>query len=287
MPYIKANGINIYYEVNGKGKEWIVFIMGLGMPGFAWEEQIKHFSKEWKVLTFDNRGIGKTDKPPGPYSIKDMAKDTIELTKALGIESAHFVGISMGGMIVQEIGINYPSCVKTLTMASTYAKADERIREHVKSASEKLGIMNLINDIPALFSVAEKINQKETMEKIVHFLLPLTLSKEFIEKRKKDILKLVERIMETPPTINSFFGQVVATQTHDALDRLHLINSPTLVITGTADHLVPHDCSDEIAKRIKGAKLVKIKGGSHGINFENADEFNREVEKFIKEATHG
>jgi len=286
MPYIKANGINIYYEVHGEGKEWIVFIMGLGMPGFAWEEQIKYFSKEWRVLTFDNRGIGKTDKPPGPYSIKDMANDTIELVKALGIEAAHFVGISMGGMIVQEIGINYPSFVKTLTMASTYAKTDERIREHVKNASEKLGITTLINDIQNLFSMTEKINQKETMEKIIDFLLPLTLSKEFIQKRKKEIMNLIERMMESPPTINSFFGQVVATQTHDALDRLHLIKSPTLVITGTADNLVPPDCSDEIAKRIKGAKLVKIKGGSHGINFENADEFNQHVEKFIKESTH-
>lgn len=286
MPYEKANGIDIYYEIHGKGEEWIVFIMGLGMPGFAWEEQVKYFSKEWSVLTFDNRGIGRTEKPPGPYSIKEMAKDTVDLLTALGIESSHFVGISMGGMIVQEIGINYPKFVKTLTMASTYARSDKRIMEHIQSASEKLGLKNLINDIPSLFSISEKMDQKETMDKIVEFLLPLTLSKEFIEKRKREIISFIERMMENPPTINSFFGQVVAVQTHDALDRLYLINSPTLVITGTDDRLVLPDCSDEIAKRIKGSKLVKIKGGSHGINFENPEEFNREIETFIKESRY-
>lgn len=283
MPHTEVNGIKIYYEIAGKGKEWIVFIMGLGMPGFAWEEQVRFFSNEYSTLIFDNRGIGKTDKPDGPYTIRQMADDTVGLMKTLGIQSAHIVGISMGGMIAQEIGINHPSSAKTLTLSSTYARADERIREHVIEASEKLGIKDYIGDITKLLSLAKNLNQKETMEKIVDFLLPLTLSKKFIEIRKQEIMKLIERMMENPPTINSFFGQVVATQMHDALERLHLIKSPTLVITGTEDNLVPPDCSDEIAKRIKGAKLVKIKGGSHGINWENADDFNREVYSFIKE----
>ena len=107
MPVAKVNGININYKIYGQG-EPLVMIMGLSANQSGWVTQIGFFKKHYKVITFDNRGVGKSDKPIGSYTTKIMADDTIGLMDHLGIDKANFMGVSMGGMIAQEIAINYP-----------------------------------------------------------------------------------------------------------------------------------------------------------------------------------
>lgn len=284
MPLVEVNGIQIYYELHGRGDETIVFIMGLGMPGFMWEPQVRYFSKNYRVLIFDNRGIGRSGKPPGPYTTEMMADDTKGLMDKLGIERAHIVGISMGGMIAQWMGIKYPDRVSSLVLAVTYAKADEKVAEHVKEGAKLLGIGGE-GRIADTFLSAMSIGEwnEETFLKISDFLIPLTLSKKFIDEHRSDLKDWMTKMLENPPTLNSFISQVMATQTHDTLDKLHLIKAPVLVITGTADRLVPPSCSREIANRIKGARLVELEGAPHGINIERDEEFNKIVEDFIKE----
>jgi len=111
MPLIKANGININYEVHGKG-EPVVLIGGLGSQLQSWATQIPIYSEYFKVIVFDNRGMGKTDKPDAQYTIEMMADDTVAFLDSLKIKSASFIGKSMGGMITQWIGIKYPQKVK-------------------------------------------------------------------------------------------------------------------------------------------------------------------------------
>lgn len=121
MPTIKANDINIYYELYGEG-EPLVLIAGLGTDLTVYEPTINRLSKRFRVLAFDNRGVGRTDKPDIPYKIEIMADDTAELMNGVGINKAHVLGISMGGRIAMALALQHPSKVNSLVLAATSAK---------------------------------------------------------------------------------------------------------------------------------------------------------------------
>ncbi|MCK5654501.1 MAG: alpha/beta fold hydrolase, partial [Dehalococcoidia bacterium] len=121
MPKAKVNEVNIDYAVHGQG-EPLVLIQGLGGPRSGWIFQTRAFGKYYRVITFDNRGVGKSDKPGGSYTVRTMADDTIALLDYLGVDKAHVLGISLGGMIAQEIAINYPERVRKLILACTAAE---------------------------------------------------------------------------------------------------------------------------------------------------------------------
>ena len=123
MPKMKVNDIQIYYQEIGSG-EPLVMIMGLGGDLTAWAFQTPVFSQEFRCIVFDNRGAGRTDHPDTPYTIRMMARDTVSLLDGLGIDRAHVLGLSMGGMIAQEIAINEPSRVLSLQLHATLAKPD-------------------------------------------------------------------------------------------------------------------------------------------------------------------
>ena len=124
MPFATVNGIKINYKVEGEGNP-LVMIMGFGSPRSGWSSQIPFFKKHFRVVTFDNRGAGKSDKPAGPYTTKMMADDAVKLMDALGIQKADIVGASMGGMIAQELAINYPEKAGKLVLACTYPCKDD------------------------------------------------------------------------------------------------------------------------------------------------------------------
>src|SRR5574341_2228297 len=118
MARTHVNGIDMYYEVHGSG-EPLVLIMGLGANTTAWYRQIPVFSREYQVIVFDNRGAGRSDKPNEPYSMGQMADDAHGLMDALGVESAHVFGMSLGGMIAQELVLRYPERVRNLVLGGT------------------------------------------------------------------------------------------------------------------------------------------------------------------------
>lgn len=261
MPITKANQININYSVTGHG-EPLVMIMGLNADQSGWNNQIPFFKKNYRVITFDNRGTGKSDKPKGPYSIRMMADDTIGLMDSLCIEKAHIMGISMGGMIAQEIAINYPQRVKKLVLASTYACQDQHssgstreITRAVQSA-QKMGII-LIN---LAFN-------KPLYKLFIRFMVKIR------SKFTKASVKIANKA--------GFEGQLEACAKHDTLERLHLITAPTLVITGTADRVIKPSSSEVIAGRIHCSQLVKIENGSHVLNMEMKNLFNQKILSFL------
>lgn len=282
MPVARVGEINIYYEEAGRG-DVLLFIMGLGMPGFAWEPQVEYFSKKYRCITFDNRGTGKSDKPAGPYSTKEMAEDAVSLLRHLRVDKAHIIGISMGGMIAQQVAINFPDIAKSAVLCATYAQADERVRNHIREGAKKLGVPLLkAEEFSSIFSSISGIkNDENAIKEIVEVLLPLTLSRDFINKNKAKLEMWMRRVFENPPTLNSFISQVFAVMTHNTLDELKKIKCPVLILTGTEDLLVPPQCSKILAENIKGSRLVEIKGGPHGLNLERAEEFNNALEDFL------
>jgi pimeloyl-ACP methyl ester carboxylesterase len=264
MPVVKVNNININYSLIGKG-EPLVMIMGLNAPQSGWNDQISFFKKHYQLITFDNRGSGKSDKPKGPYSIRTMADDTVELMKSLGIDRANFMGTSMGGMIAQEIAINYPERVIKLVLASTYACQDHKSNgstsemDRAVQSSAKLGL--------ALVNLA--FNKPLSRFWIV---LMVKIQSGFTTASEKASNK------------TGFEAQFVACSKHDALERLPLLKAPTLVITGTADRVVRPSSSEVIAGKVPNSRLVKIENGSHAVNMEMKNIFNQQVLSFLTDS---
>ena len=129
MPYVKVNDIQMYYEIHGDG-EPLVLIVGLGTDISEWEGIIHGLAKKYKVLAFDNRGAGRTDKPDTPYSIEMMAHDTAGLMQTLGIQQAHILGISMGGRIALALALRHSKIVKKLVLVSTSARSIKNWRRY-------------------------------------------------------------------------------------------------------------------------------------------------------------
>ena len=257
MPKAKVNGINLNFNVEGNG-EPLILIMGFAGVRNAWVFQTRAFKKHFRVITFDNRGVGKTDKPDGPYTIKMMADDTIGLMDHLAIDKAHILGISMGGMIAQEIAINYPDRVKKLVLGCTSASSETAPEVIRVVETISLGGVNAWKGLAMLCQSA--INNR--------------------------LLRVAQLQMFWMHTLSGgtkgLAGQAEAVRHHNTLDRLHMIGIPTLVIAGTLDRIIPPNSSDVIADLIPDARLVKIEDGSHVFFVDQRDRFNQEVIEFLQ-----
>lgn len=258
MPVAAVNGTKINYKIEGRG-EPLVMIMGFSSPQSGWRSQVPFFKKYFQVVTYDNRGVGKSGKPQGPYTTRMMADDAAALMDHLGIKQARIMGASMGGMIAQEFAINYPERVSKLVLACTYARQD-----------------GVSGDAP---------EQKE-LSKLPPRKLPAAMAKLACNKPlTRLIVGTMAGIMANftgPEARVGIEGQTAACVNHDTLDRLSSIKCPTLVIVGTGDRIINPVSSDVIAREIPGAKLVKIEGGSHMFFMENKKEFNRKVWEFLR-----
>jgi len=261
MPLARINGIKINYQVEGKGAP-LVMIMGFTAGRSGWFRQTRFFRKYYRVITFDNRGAGRSGKPPGPYSTGMMADDTVKLMDLLGIESAHVVGMSMGGMIAQELALNYPQRVMKLVLASTYARRNETSGDAVDQAK---------------FA-------RLTPQQITGAMVGLAFNKPFYRFAFGLLARVMTRFTKAADRAGTE-GQGEACVRHDTLERLSSIVAPTLVIVGTADRLINPASSEVMAARIPNARLVEVEGGSHYFSFEMANVFNREVLSFLRSET--
>jgi pimeloyl-ACP methyl ester carboxylesterase len=261
MPLARLNGINISYQVEGQG-EPLVMIMGFTAGRIGWMPQIRFFKKYYRLITFDNRGAGKSDKPPGSYSTNMMADDTVKLMDLLGIEKAHIMGLSMGGMIAQELAINYPQRVMKLVLASTYARQDETSGDTLEQAK----FLQLTPEKKACAMVGLAFNKP-----LYRFTFGL-------------LARVQTRFTGASGRVG-IEGQTEACLKHNTLDRLSSITAPTLVIVGTGDRIIKSVSSEVIAGNIPNFKLVKVEGGSHYFSFEMKNVFNREVLNFLKSDT--
>lgn len=268
MPKVKVNGISISYDVDGQG-EPLVLIMGFSGQRLGWIFQKRVFRKHFQVITFDNRGVGRSDKPSGPYSMRMMADDTVGLMDHLGIKKANILGVSMGGMIAQEVAINYPERVRKLVLGCTFARRDEQ-GGHSPEYHKALGVEEGCS-ADELRSVA--------IRRVLTTVFSLALNNRLYRMIVTPLSKVYVRLLPT----NGVRAQFEAIIDHDTLDRLHSIKAPTLVITGTQDRLIRPRSSEVIANTIPNAKLARVSGGSHTFFVEKKSRFNREVLAFLRE----
>jgi len=253
----------LYYETFGEGHP-LVLIRGLGSNADHWYEQASVFSREYRVIVFDNRGVARSSQPGGEFSVLMMAQDTLALLDFLGIRKAHVLGLSMGGMIAQEMAINYPDRVSSLVLACTHCGGQHQIR-----ASAKVG---------ALFMDMIYVASDESKVKAAGCLF----HKETLEKRPEVARRYSEIALNHPVGTRVLAQQWEAVLKHDTFDRLPRIETPTLVLTGDADLLIPPGNSEILAARIPGAELKIISGGGHQVLVEHPEACNAAVLEFLR-----
>lgn len=262
MTTLKANGIDIYYRQEGTGPD-LLLIMGLGAHSGAWLLNAPALAKRFRVTTFDNRGTGRTSAPDEPYSIRGMAGDTAALMDGLGIARAHIVGASMGGMIAQELAINYPEKIDRLVIACSRAKAGE-LRKRIAIAQRALWEADIPRDVMA--AIQQPWGSTSAILQDEH--LPM----ERLALAAKD---------PYPVQKHAYLRQLDATIAFDTTDRLGKITAPTLVLVGAEDILTPPFESAELARAIPGAEMRVLPRGGHGFAAEYPAEFNRAVAAFL------
>ncbi|HEY2748385.1 MAG TPA: alpha/beta fold hydrolase [Polyangia bacterium] len=248
------DGVKLHYERHGDSGDPLLLIMGLGGPLEFWEFQTPVFARTHRVCVYDNRGVGRSDKPAGPYDVRTLAGDAVAVMEACGFIRAHVLGLSMGGMIAQELAIRHPDRVGALVLAATYAKPDDNVRATATSAPFD----------------PKTIDPKQLFK----LMMGLILSPEFIA-RERDWLRATRDRVLANLSVEGFIAQMAATMAHDATAELGRIVAPTLVMKPAADALIPPHSSDELVRLIPGATLATFEHGSHGFNVEQADKFNR------------
>jgi 3-oxoadipate enol-lactonase len=264
MPTIQtSDGRDIYYEEHGSG-EPLLLIAGLTMDTLAWVLQVPAFSERYRTVIFDNRDAGQSSRGEAGYDVSDMADDALALADAIGLDTFHLLGVSMGGAIAQEVALAAPERVRTLTLTVTFARGGRWARELSRTWGARVREM--------------------THERHIDELLLLNLSEEFYENPEavayaRDLA--LQNPHPQPP--DAFCRQLDASSRHDALDRLGTLEMPTHVIGGEHDILVPIWKSKELAEVIPGAKLTIVERGPHGISMERAQEYNELVLGFLAE----
>jgi len=252
----------MYFEMHGGG-EPLVLIMGLRRNVEWWYRQIPTLSKHFRVIAFDNRGAGRTDKPEMDYSIRLFAEDTAALMEALGIDHAHILGISMGGYIAQELAINHPDKVRSLVLGCTSCGGTRAI---------------LMDDDDMKRYTA---NEGLTNEQILRKDMGIFFSDQFIEKNPDKIDEFIEISLRYYQPVHAFERQFAACLTHDTVDRLNRISVPVSIMAGDDDHLVPSENAFILKELVPHAELSFFPGGRHCFFIEQADLFNQNVIDFF------
>ena len=264
MSNVLVNGVKLHYEIHGTG-EPLLLIEGLGYASWSWFRQIEVLSDSYSVVSFDNRGVGKSDKPDIPYSIELMADDVARLLESLNIEKAHILGVSMGGYIAQTLAINYPHKVKSLVLGCTSFGGPQSIPLTEEALQSMLKVEGL------------------NAEEVIRQGFKVAISPEFVRAYPDVVDQLVAWRSVNPTPRYAWERQFAAARAFNVESQLNKINVPTLVITGSEDIVVPPQNSIMLAERISGAQLVIIPGGGHLFFIENAEEFNGTVLEFLKE----
>jgi len=264
MPTVTVSDISIYYESHGEG-EPLVLIMGYGGSSGQWFSQIPGLSQEYRVVAFDNRGTGRSDKPDVPYTMQMLAEDVSGLLEALAIDAAHVYGVSMGGMIAQELALRHPDKVLSLILGCT----------------SHGGPNSILADAEALAILFDPERAKVPPEQKARDLVPFLYTQKFIDNNPDIVEQYIAKTLEYVTPVLGFRRQAQGIMAHDTYDRLPQIKVPTLVIAGTADRLIPVENSRLIASRMPNAELVLLENVGHGFFTEALEEANKAVLDFL------
>ncbi len=258
-----VGGVQLYYEIHGDHgndqRPWIVFSHSLACTSRMWAPQLDAFARSHRVLLFDARGHGQSDSPAGPYTMELLAQDTYELLRAIGIHQAHFVGLSMGGMIGQTLALEHPEMLASLTLADTASRWPPEAIE--------------------LFGERARQAEDVGMDSLVEATLGRWFTPDFHETQGDAVAEVGEMIRNTP--VAGYVGCSHAIPRINLTHRLQQISCPVLIIVGEYDVGTPPAMAQEIHENLPGSEFVAIEEASHLSNIEQAAAFNRELTGFL------
>lgn len=261
-----ADGTRISYDVFGRRDgEPLLLIHGLGADRRGWVLQRRALACRFRCITLDNRGVGRSDKPAGPYSLDVMVDDALAALDAAGFASAHVLGASMGGIVAQILAVRHPDRVRSLVLACTACRHLRWRRELLEEWAQ----------------TAQAQGMREFTRRNLRWLVgPRSL------RRLWPAMTILGPLAVSVP-VPSFLAQLhgILDQGDELRGLLATISVPTLVIVGSQDILTPRGDSDEIASLIPGAELAVVRGGAHLFMVEHASEFNRTVVEFLERVT--
>jgi len=267
MPFVQQAHHRLHYQVFGRpDAPPLLLIMGLGMCSEAWHTLPERLAGRFRVIVFDNRGTGESSAPRGGFRIRDLADDAARVLDAEGLRQAFVFGISMGGMIAQELVLRHPERVCALALGATFG-GHRRSHKPKLSAARDLLLVSLFSRRPGRMA-------------------RLLVSDEFFARHPEHFALWLARLSR--PRRSTARRQIVAIALHEAERRLPQVRVPTLVISGDRDRLVPVENSRRLAQVIPGARLVELPGAGHAFPFEQAEETVRVLaEHFLASARPG
>ncbi|HQR07089.1 MAG TPA: alpha/beta hydrolase [Gemmatales bacterium] len=251
MPIIHANGVDLFYESMGTG-EPLLILAGFACDHTIWAKVVPALARQYRVISFDNRGMGQSPASKSPVSVRDMAEDAAGLLKSLGLGPVHVAGHSMGGMIAQELALAHPEMVRSLSLLASFAQTDARGKAIIESWG----------DMPT----------KVDPLTMTRALLPWMYTNGFYSQPGV-IDKLIQLILANPfpPSAQAIYDQSRAISASNTTDCLNKITCPTLIMVGSDDILAPVSSSQQLAQGIRGSELVVLEKTGHGLLIETPE----------------
>ncbi len=258
MPLAKVGDLNLNYTIQGEG-EWLVLIGGYASSNWqSWGSMLTELAKTYRVLAFDNRGIGGSDVPDYPYTTQMLAKDTLGLMDHVGIDRARILGKSMGGAIGQWVAIEQPHRVRCLAMTSTTARLDSRAKKMVRwwmDSASSIGFAKLFPGELTYFYTAE-----------------------YYDAHPEAIVRAEQALISVERSVNGFLHMGHAILNHDTWDRLGEITMPAFLLCGADDMITPARHSREMGRRMPNAEVHIIPDTLHGVMTEKPETFGLVVD---------
>ena len=246
VEYAKSGRLRIAYVTQGDpAAPPLLMIRGLGRTSRHWGAILRELVARFRLILMDNRGVGRSSVPLLPFSTRDMADDAARVLDAAGQTSAHVLGISLGGMVAQELVLRHPTRVRRLVLGCT------RGGGRLSGPLEWGAIRNLVGPM------------RYAPERAIRETARVILSPDFLREHPEVVEEWVQIARELPPSRRGVLFQLIAASRHDASDRLASVRHDTLVITGDADRLIDAESSRRIAATIPGARLELLPGAGH------------------------
>jgi len=255
--------VRIAYEARGDG-EPIVLVHGLGYDRRGWGPLPDLLADGFRVLLVDNRGVGESDFPPGPYTVAELAADAVAVLDAAGLDRAHVLGVSLGGYIAQELALSHPDCVDRLVLCSTSPAGPNQ------------------HPMPAVG--VEAFGRFPTMEREagLRLMVENSLGDHAVRERRELVEEVYAYRLECAPPLEAWQAQLAAALAFDSYDRLPQIAAPTLVLHGQGDTVIDWRNGELLAERIPNAELRLVADRGHLLVWEEAELVASVVCEFLR-----
>jgi pimeloyl-ACP methyl ester carboxylesterase len=263
MPTVQANGIEIYYEVQGEG-EPLVLIPYLAADQACYAFQVADYAKQFTCYTVDLRGAGLSGKPEGAYTTELFADDVAAFMEAVGLERAHVGGLSLGAATGMWLAARYPQRVTSLSLHSAWPKTDQFLRVVVEGWQAAAEASGSVTDM------------------VIQSIFPWCFTPELYAARPEYIDSLADFVRGRPmPPVDAFLRQSGAVLEHDASGVVGEITAPTLITFGRFDLVTSTRFAGPLGEAIKDSEVVVFEGSAHAPIYEQVEEFNQRTLAFL------